>query len=309
MLTKISSGDIGLDRPTDFAIYSIDGKLLLQKGHVITSEGLLERLYRLGHREGQANANRPGARPVSQSKPTRTPVEDKTRLLFGTAHLPETGPSAASLLLPGKTVSLPNLAQKVEFFHLTPEGGTEALRVELTGVIPDQALIVRLSGAEQAVFKEGLAYEARLFTGSRLFKFSTKLLPDSVGPFGCYFLQYPETVAQASVRKHHRVATSFVGKLYSGEYQRPVADVVVENVSSTGVGVAATDDLLTVGQSARLSMTLSIDSRLRPVTVFVEVRNRRQVGERFIYGLEFVRMPDEVRREIKDFVLDSMAAG
>jgi hypothetical protein len=104
------------------------------------------------------------------------------------------------------------------------------------------------------------------------------------------------------------VATSFVGKLHSGEYQRAVADVTVENVSSTGAGVAATEDLLTVGQSARLAMNLSIDSRARPVTVYVEVRNRRQIGDRFTYGLEFVRMTDEVRRDIKDFVLDSVAS-
>jgi hypothetical protein len=306
MLIKISSGDIGLDKPTDFAVYSIDGKLLLQKGHVITSEGLLERLYRLGHREGPVPGTRAGSRSTA-SRPQAPTHEENNQLLFGTTHLPENH-SAGNLLLPSKNPVLPDLSQKVEFFHLTPEGGKEPLRVELTGVIVGIALIVRCTGTPLPVLEAGVIYEARLFTGSRLFKFNTHLLPDSAAPFGCYFLHFPETVAQATVRKHHRVATSFGGKLHSGEYQRPVADVVVENVSSTGAGVAAKEDLLIVGQSARLTMNLAIDSRVRPVSVFVEVRNRRQEGERFTYGLEFVRMPDEVRRDIKDFVLDSMAA-
>lgn len=39
----------------------------------------------------------------------------------------------------------------------------------------------------------------------------------------------------------------------------------------------------------------------------VEVRNRRQEGARFVYGLEFSRIPEETRRDIKDFVLETLA--
>jgi hypothetical protein len=63
-----------------------------------------------------------------------------------------------------------------------------------------------------------------------------------------------------------------------------------------------------VGQSARLAMNLSVDSRTRPVAVVVEVRNRRQEGDRFMYGLEIVQVSDEVQRDIKDFVLEIVAA-
>lgn len=51
MLIKLSAGDIGFDKPTDFAIYSNSGRLLLQRGYVIDSAGLLDRLYRLGYRD------------------------------------------------------------------------------------------------------------------------------------------------------------------------------------------------------------------------------------------------------------------
>jgi hypothetical protein len=54
-------------------------------------------------------------------------------------------------------------------------------------------------------------------------------------------------------------------------------------------------------------MNLSLDFHVRPVTVFVEVRNREQYADQFSYGLEFVRMSDEVRRDIRDFVLESVA--
>jgi c-di-GMP-binding flagellar brake protein YcgR len=39
----------------------------------------------------------------------------------------------------------------------------------------------------------------------------------------------------------------------------------------------------------------------------VQVRNRREEGDRVAYGLEFVRMSDEFRRDIRDFVLASLA--
>jgi hypothetical protein len=302
-LTKLSTGDIGLDKPTEFAIYSVEGKLLLQTGQVVSSEGLLERLYRLGYREGTAPAPRAAAKSSARPAPATGTTEDNGQLLFGTAHLPE-GSSPVNPMLTARSAALPNLAQKVEFFQLTG-AGSESVRVELAGVVGDKALIARLP--EGQALQPGVEYDAQLFTGTRLFKFVTQLLPEAAGPFGCVYLAYPSSVAQASVRKQQRVATEFPGKLLSGEYQRPVADVTVENMSSTGAAVLSTEDLLTVGQSARLSMTLSIESRLRPITVFVEVRNRRREGERFRYGLQFVRVPDEVRREIKDFILDRMS--
>ena len=104
-----------------------------------------------------------------------------------------------------------------------------------------------------------------------------------------------------------RVTTSFPAKLQSGEYQRASVDVTVSNISLIGAGGSSSVDFLTVGQSARLSMNLSVAQRVRPVEVYVEVRNRREKDGGFFYGLEFVRVSDEVRLEIKDFVLDSLA--
>ncbi|WP_206997755.1 PilZ domain-containing protein [Trinickia mobilis] len=305
MLIKLSAGDIRLGKPIDFAVYSGDGKLLLQQGYVVDSEGLLERLYRLGHREGTAARARTGI--PSTIEPSPTGDTDRNQLLFGTVNLdrsqPDENPTTSK-----KSPSLPNLRQKVEFFHLTRDGGTDALRMELAGVIPDEALIARHTRQDAPALATGMVYEARLFTGSRVFKFATRLLPESSGPLGCHFLKYPEVVSQAIVRRQHRVPTSIIGQLHTNEYQRPATDVLVENVSSIGVGISAEQDFLIVGQSARLAMNLSIDSRTRHVEVVVEVRNRRQEGGCFKYGLQIVQVPDEGRRDIKDFVLESVAA-
>jgi hypothetical protein len=177
MLIKLSSGDIGLDRPIDFAVYSIDGKLLLQKGHVIDSEGLLERLYRLGHREGPAVTTRAGVRPSSKTLTSGGSADERSQLLFGTVHVPDTPHAPVNPFLNNKNAALPNLGQKVEFFHLVPEGRSEPLRVDLTGVIAREALIVRCLNDSAAVLKSNVTYEARLFTGSKMFKFTTRLLP------------------------------------------------------------------------------------------------------------------------------------
>jgi hypothetical protein len=305
MLIKVHAGDVALGRPTDFAIYSSEGQLLLREGQVITSQNLLDRLYRLGHREATAAVGDRATRATVEARPVC--AEQSNQLLIGTARPPDSSLTAQPML-PGKAASLPNLRKTVEFFNLTAAGEKEALGFELIGVVPDHALIVRhLVGGDASTLAEDVMYEARLFTGSRLFRFATRLLRESTCPFDCRFLQYPESVSQASVRKHQRVLTSLPGKLLSGEYQRPVANVTVDDVSATGAKVSVREDMLMVGQSAQLSMNLSLDFHVRPVTVFVEVRNREQYADQFSYGLEFVRMSDEVRRDIRDFVLESVA--
>jgi len=301
MLIKLASGDLRLDRPIDFAFYNADGTLLLQKGQVVTSDILLQRLYRLGYRRNTVRAGKFGLKPAQVS------VEEKNPAAPECAQVQDAA-SASDAELAGKLSSLPDLSQQVEFFHLMAADSKDAVRVELVGVIPGQALIVQCgAGADAPTLTAGVSYEGRLFMGARLFRFQTALLMEAAGPLGCYFLRYPETVAQAQVRKFQRVATAFAGALSSGEYQRAAVDVQVENVSPTGAGVSAKEDFLLVGKSARLTVSLTVDSQVRPITVSVEVRNRRQEGERFVYGLEFARMPEETRRDIKDFVLESLA--
>ncbi|WP_295498072.1 PilZ domain-containing protein [uncultured Ralstonia sp.] len=300
MLIKLASGDLRLDKPIDFAIYNADGTLLLQKGQVVTSDILLQRLYRLGYRSHTVRTGKFGLKPV------HVPVEEKNPALSMSAEVQDDAASEPVEEAAIKLSALPDLSQKVEFFHLMTPDTKDALRVELVGVIPGQALIVQCADDADAL-AAGVSYEARLFAGARLFRFQTTLLMEAVGPLGCYFLRYPEAVAQAQVRKYQRVATAFAGELSSGEYQRAAVDVRVENVSPTGAGVSAKEDFLLVGKSARLTVNLTIDNRERPITVSVEVRNRRQEGARFVYGLEFSRMPEETRRDIKDFVLETLA--
>ena len=300
MLIKLASGDLRLDKPIDFAIYNADGTLLLQKGQVVTSDILLQRLYRLGYRSHTVRTGKFGLKPV------HVPVEEKNPALSMSAEVQDDAASEPVEEAAIKLSALPDLSQKVEFFHLMTPDTKDALRVELVGVIPGQALIVQCADDADAL-AAGVSYEARLFAGARLFRFQTTLLMEAVGPLGCYFLRYPEAVAQAHVRKYQRVATAFAGELSSGEYQRAAVDVRVENVSPTGAGVSAKEDFLLVGKSARLTVNLTIDNRERPITVSVEVRNRRQEGARFVYGLEFSRMPEETRRDIKDFVLETLA--
>ena len=308
MLIKLSPGDIALGRQTDFAVYSGDGKLLLRKGHVVDSEWLLERLFRQGHRENTAAGEKARTGARATPKAAATGNTDSNQLLFGTVKVDrgQTGESAAASK---KSPSLPDFRLKVEFFHLMNDGGTDTLRMELAGVIPDEAIIARHANQDAPALATEMVYEARLFTGTRLFKFSTRLLPDGCGPLGCQFLAYPEVVSQAIVRRHQRVPTSIMGKLHTNEYQRPATDVLVENISAIGVGISAGEDFLTVGQNARLAMDLPVDGRTRHVGVVVEVRNRREEGDRFRYGLEIVQVQDDGRRDIKDFVLERIAEG
>jgi hypothetical protein len=294
-LTRIRPGDIAVGNPASFSIYSVHGKLLLKSGHVIASQSLLDQALRSGYRDcGEPDSD-------------REPAVRESSLIFGRSKFKAPSPEPEAVEW-NTSAGLPNLAQRVEFFQLSLEDSNEKLGVSLLGVVPEKALLVgRTSDDSTANLQPGTVYDATMFAGTRLFRFQTQLLPDSAAPFDCWFLEYPKGIAQAPVRRHTRVITSLPAKLQSGEYESPVADVTVVNISVTGVGIRAPQNFLVVGQYVSLAMNLRVDQRTRPVTLYATVRNRRAESSRVHYGLEFVRTADEVRRNIKDFVLEQMA--
>ncbi|QGZ65491.1 hypothetical protein FAZ98_27485 [Paraburkholderia acidisoli] len=196
----------------------------------------------------------------------------------------------------------------MDFFHLTPAGGSGTIQVELVGVVREEAIIVKGLNPETKLALDPFNdYDAKLLAGCHLSSFSTRLTDGGEGPFGCFFLTYPENLAHSTVRRYRRIVTSFPAKVQSGDYLRAAVDVTVSNMSLVGAGVSSDVDCLSVGQNARLVMNLPVGNHLRPVLVTVEVRNRRERDVGFFYGLEFVRMSEEVRHDIKDFVFDKLS--
>ncbi|WP_233872967.1 PilZ domain-containing protein [Paraburkholderia adhaesiva] len=294
-LTRIRPGDIAVGNPTGFSIYSVHGKLLLKSGQLVASQSLLDQALRSGYRDS--------AEPYNENE---SATHESTLLFCRSAS--KVTPAESDNIEWSTSAALPNLAQRVEFFQLSLENSTEKLGVNLLGVVPEKALLVgRTLEGGPANLVPDTVYDATMFAGTRLFRFQTQLLPDSSAPFDCWFLAYPKGIAQAPVRRHWRVATSVPAKLQSGEYESPIADVTVVNISVTGAGIKAPQNFLAVGQYVSLAMNLRVDQRMRPVTVYATVRNRRTESSRVHYGLEFVRTADEVRRNLKDFVLEQMA--
>jgi hypothetical protein len=294
-LTRIRPGDIALGSPAGFSIYSVHGKLLLKSGHIIASQSLLDQALRSGYRDSSDAAH------------DHEPADLQMPLLLGR---PASGMKAGepAIIETMSPAILPNLAQRVEFFQLSREDSPEKLGVNLLGVVPEKALLVgRAPEGGTANLVPGAIYDATMFAGTRLFRFQTQLLPETTGPFDCWFLEYPKGIAHAPVRRHWRVATSVPAKLQSGDSECPAADVVVVNISVTGAGVWADQNFLAMGQRVSLAMTLRVDQRVRQVTVYATVRNQRVESSRVHYGLEFVHISDEVRRNLKDFVLEQMA--
>ncbi|WP_322105581.1 PilZ domain-containing protein [Paraburkholderia sp. J41] len=289
-LIKLQPGDIESDSPIPFPIYAADGKLLLQEGQVVATESLLGRLYDLGHRRIMDTLDANG------------------HALTGTALAPQPSPMSIEAGPNGAAISLPDLARRVDFFHLTPAGGSGTIPVELVGVVREKAIIVKGINQDAELCLDPFNdYDAKLLAGCHLSSFQTRLTDGGVAPFGCFFLTYPENLAHSTVRRYRRVMTSVPAKVQSGDYLRAAVDVTVSNMSLVGAGLASDIDCLAVGQTARLAMNLAIGSQLRPVLVSVEVRNRRERDVGFFYGIEFVRMSEDVRHDIKDFVFERLS--
>lgn len=288
-LIKLQPGDIESDSPIPFPIYAADGKLLLQEGQIVATESLLSRLYDMGHRRA------PEA------------LEGVDGLLPSNAA-PNTMLSVAEAAKANSAISLPDLARRVDFFHLTPAGGTGTIHVELVGVVRDETIIVKGTRRDTELRLDPFNdYDAKLLAGCHLSSFSTRLTDDGVGPFGCYFLTYPEDLAHSTVRRYRRVVTAVPARLQSADYLRAAVDVIVSNMSLVGAGISSDVDCLAVGETARLVMNLPIGNHVRPVLVSIEVRNRRERDVGFFYGIEFARMSEDVRHDIKDFVFERLS--
>lgn len=300
-LVKIQPGDITSDSPIPFPIYTADGRLLLQEGQRVTTSSLLDRVYDLGYRSSAAKGQDGLLKRAPDSQ------EGNTGLLIGSVPSADKTPVSPEPVEVSSSITLPSLSRQVEFFRLTRAGTSEIIPVELIGIIHQKAIIVKNETPNAEIdLNPQHDYDAKLFIGCNLSSFSTRLAQGGVGPFGCFYLTYPENLALRTVRRYRRVVTSFPAKLQSGEYQRASVDTTVCNISLTGAGVLSDIDFLTVGQYARMSMDLMVGHRVRPVEIYVEVKNRREKDGDFFYGLEFARVSDEVRQDIKDFVLENL---
>lgn len=190
--------------------------------------------------------------------------------------------------------------------------------VNLIGYLDGQSLIVTapVSDGKLASLREGQNLIVRIFSGNRIYGFSSTVLKSARFPFHYLHLAYPEEVQNVLVRKARRVSIELVVLVHNNarldQARNGFAGAIID-ISRTGALLVAKRDLGTVGDRLSLEVQFVINCRDELVTLGATVRSKKEVvanGDKpahFQYGLEFLPMAQPVSLVLQSFLYEHLA--
>lgn len=156
-------------------------------------------------------------------------------------------------------------------------------------------------------FLEGEAVEVRLFTGTEICSFGTRILHVCVVPVHYLHLGYPEEVHRQPLRHAPWVRVKLPSTVHSGGTARPV---LMENLSEEGAKFDSQDPVGEAGELIRIAMQIEIDDMKRELALEARIEHvggmRSEMRE---YGVSFPGLSMEDRLWLKCLVYRRIADG
>jgi len=289
-LTKVSAAEVRLNTPVPYAIYSVSGKLLLNKGQCIQSERQLDRIFSAG-----------AFRDVHAAAADRDQATGGARVHDSLAASVESEPTEAEP--PSTSSAFPAMPSVVESFQLTLDGeGQTPFTVAFVGAIEGQALIVSAPGCD--ALQPDVVVEAKLLFGRDLCTFRTRVAARSADIPGIVLLDYPASVRRRAVRRHRRVPAAMKAQLMRNDSQYFATRVV--DISLEGVGLSLDHCCVEPGEHFRLALRLRVQDKTHTLLLNCVARNvrLRRSGD-FLVGAEIRASTVETRALLRGFVFEA----
>lgn len=288
-LIKLSAGEVRLNQPIDFAIFSHTGKLLLSEGYRIQSERQLERLFADGaFRDDAAQASRE-RRPAADQAATQRPLISEANHRAASATF--TVPSA-----------FPVLPDAFEGFQLTVAGVDQSIHAKYIGKIDGQGLLVSATSCD--ALTAGVAVRGRLLFGRDIYAFDTRVVTRSTEIAGVVLLEAPQSVTRHRVRRHPRVNVSLPARLIRNDSSG--FDVTVVNLSVDGLGLVVDEASLKPGEYFRLALRIAAEGRTHTLTFNCIAQNVRVHPKGFAIGAQIHAATAESKAVLRSFVFESV---
>jgi hypothetical protein len=193
------------------------------------------------------------------------------------------------------------LAEKLQVgmtMQLKPESGSAQDKVYEVQVRGWDELKYILTSVPERIrgttsLRPGLTVTARLLAEGVAFGFRTLIMDIQSRPASLVIMRYPGTIAMKDVRAHKRIAVFLVVTLTAGtDGQVESGECVMRDLAVGGCCIE-TDMELIVDTNVDLAFTLPNGKSLQKMAS--TVRNCREVGGRYAYGLQF--LADESPKE------------
>lgn len=288
-LIRIGAGDVQLDQPLGFAIFSHSGKLLLSEGQRIHSERQLERLFAEGAFRDDAVQSSPDRRDARH--------EAANRPLVSTADHRPADSSAGFAPAP-----FPLLPDAFEGFQLSVAGEKQqAIRASYVGVVAGQGLIVSAPSGD--ALQPGVVVHGRLLYGRDVYAFDSRVVSRSAEIAGIVLLEFPQSVRKQRVRRHRRVNVTMPARVVRNDSTGFDAKVV--NVSIDGVGLSVAGQPLKSGEYFRLAVRIAAEGRVHALMLNCIAQNVRPHGDGFLVGAQFHAATADAKAVLKSFVFET----
>lgn len=181
----------------------------------------------------------------------------------------------------------------------------------LIGYLAERAVIVTtpaLSLTNDAYsLIEGEAVVCRAFSGRRAFAFQTDVLRIAQAPFPHLYLRYPQQIEAVVVRKATRVPFRKEITLRVDGATDPPSVVVLSDLSLTGAGIEAPEQLMAASSTIELELpapngTLRLRGSVRRVR---PIEGAQDTG-RAHYGIEFLDLSQDHTRSLQGIIQEQL---
>jgi hypothetical protein len=285
-LIKVSVGEVRLNKPVRFPIYSSSGKLLLNEGHRIESERQLERLFAAGaFREDDAG------------RPATSAMAAELLLVSSAEHRARAESQDRS-----GTGDFPRPPQVFEGFQITIDSAAHLdMAVAFVGILEGKGLLVNAPDCD--ALEPGATVHGRLLFGRDVCAFRTRVAARSTDLGGLVLLDFPQNVRRHPVRRHRRVQAAIPARIIRNDAESFEAKAV--DISLEGVGLTCETLLLEAGEHFRLALRLTTEGKTHSLLLNCVARNIRARANGFVFGAEIRAAAAEARAVLRNFVFET----
>lgn len=185
--------------------------------------------------------------------------------------------------------------------------------VSLIGWSPNESVIVKPPALRNwpIAFHPGNAFQARQFTGNRIYTFTTRVLHILNEPFDYVYLAYPQQVRSMRLRKALRIDVDLEAQVDNHKHSGQKVKVI--DMSVVGVGFMAAPDFGELGETLTLGMELEVGGLPSLVSLEGVIKNKQPRGEKgeepseVFYGIEFQALGREETLILCSFVYAQLA--
>jgi len=294
----VQASEIEVGKPLPWAIYDVDGVLLLNAGVVPATQNQVASLVARG-----PYRNSEGSSPIQkrqQAHPSEHPSEHPVRT---GQELPE-GERQVKSSPEGDPIPFDDLAlQPGELLqmHYALQVVGDFMPVVLLGYLKNQTIITTNPVVDGKILpiKEGTPFNIKSFSGTSLFTFRTKVLTAYAQPLAHLHLEYPKLVFATKIRKALRAVVDLPAELHDPATQS-VTPVILKDLSVGGAGLVLPKPMGEMGAGFVLSFKVKIADDLEEAvqtSVIVRALDTKDSKGSTVHtmGVQFQDLPKEAR--------------